>query len=541
MIKILIPAVGGQGGGVLTEWLFQAFLLEGFEAQGISLPGLSQRGGSTVYYIEAIKLNGRKNIIFSQHPVPGDVDVIVAQEFLELGRILEQGYGSGKTTVISSTHRIYSTIEKLPVGRGIYSDMNLHSIAEEFSSEFIGVNALELAKEHDMDDRAVNAILLGILCGAGCTPLGENSFKKAIEKTGIAVEANMKAFQLGLDYEQDNNPEKVTSGDHGYIDPALLDKHLISEKEKDQLEELAKGAGERIPVHLHVYMNEALTRLTDYQGIWYAEKFLNELRRIIELDRHYQGNDFRLTETCLKNLALLMSYEDGIRVAELKIRDSRFQNIKKEMSIKDDQIFHVIDYLKPDSEEIYGLLPNIIVAPVLGLFNTGIMKKILGRNRPFTFAQTPVTSSLSGFFMMWMLTKLKPLRPYSYRYKNEHSVIGKYMRSVEYYGLKDYELGLVVAEAGNIVKGYGRVRRRTVDTFHRFIDNVILRIYELENERGPLCTIASETGRRSLELISGEEDGIVKAEEMAERVLRENFEQGQDLSSSISLMNSSKR
>ncbi|MGH7892218.1 MAG: 2-oxoacid:acceptor oxidoreductase family protein, partial [Thermodesulfobacteriota bacterium] len=52
LIKIFIPAVGGQGGGVLTEWLVQAFFLEEYDVQGISLPGLSQRGGSTVYYLE---------------------------------------------------------------------------------------------------------------------------------------------------------------------------------------------------------------------------------------------------------------------------------------------------------------------------------------------------------------------------------------------------------------------------------------------------------------------------------------------------------
>src|SRR5713101_6776105 len=101
LIKVLIPAVGGQGGGVLTEWLVQAFLLEGFEVQAIGLPGLSQRGGSTVYYLEAHpRANpNQRQIIFSQYPVPGDVDVILAQEFLELGRALEEGYGGEKTVI----------------------------------------------------------------------------------------------------------------------------------------------------------------------------------------------------------------------------------------------------------------------------------------------------------------------------------------------------------------------------------------------------------------------------------------------------------
>ena len=115
LIKILIPAVGGQGGGVLTEWIVQAFFLEDFDAQGISLPGLSQRGGSTVYYLEANPRpkSEEKPLIFAQFPVPGEVDIILAQEFLELGRALELGYGSDKTTIVTSTHRIYSTLEKI--------------------------------------------------------------------------------------------------------------------------------------------------------------------------------------------------------------------------------------------------------------------------------------------------------------------------------------------------------------------------------------------------------------------------------------------
>jgi indolepyruvate ferredoxin oxidoreductase beta subunit len=108
LIKIFIPAVGGQGGGVLTEWLVQAFFLEEYDVQGISLPGLSQRGGSTVYYLEAHPRSEslNKQIIFAQFPVPGEVDVIISQEFLELGRALQLGYGSDKTTIVTSTHRV---------------------------------------------------------------------------------------------------------------------------------------------------------------------------------------------------------------------------------------------------------------------------------------------------------------------------------------------------------------------------------------------------------------------------------------------------
>ena len=49
---VLIPAVGGQGGGVLSEWLVEAALLDGHAVHGTSIPGVAQRTGSTTYYVE---------------------------------------------------------------------------------------------------------------------------------------------------------------------------------------------------------------------------------------------------------------------------------------------------------------------------------------------------------------------------------------------------------------------------------------------------------------------------------------------------------
>ncbi|NIP29315.1 MAG: hypothetical protein GTO02_02540 [Candidatus Dadabacteria bacterium] len=349
IIKILIPAVGGQGGGVLTEWLFQTFLIEKFEVQGISLPGMSQRGGSTVYYLEAYKKNeSNDELIFSQHPTPGDIDLILSQEFLELGRILEQGYGSDKATIISSTHRIYSTNEKLSVSSGIYSEENLNSIAKEFSSLFIGIDALELAKDNQLDELAINAILLGILCATNSLPLSKESFINSIEQVGIAKEVNLRSFEIGYNF-QSKKEQKKQASQLSFIFNKISSENLnISKKEQKQLEEIADSLNEDFPAFLKNLIIEAVIRLTDYQGIGYAKKYLDSLKIICTLDKKFPDKEFKITEEFLKNFALLMSYEDGIRVAELKIRSNRLKRIKEDMNIKDNQLFKVVDYLKPD-------------------------------------------------------------------------------------------------------------------------------------------------------------------------------------------------
>jgi indolepyruvate ferredoxin oxidoreductase beta subunit len=523
LIKILIPAVGGQGGGVLTEWLVQAFLLEEFEVQGIGLPGLSQRGGSTVYYLEAHpKVNpNEKRVIFSQYPVPGDVDVILAQEFLELGRVLEQGYGSEKTTIIASTHRIYSTLEKMPISSGIYSDENLKKLATTFSSLFIGFNALQIAKENGMDELGINAILLGALGASGALPISEATYLKAIEQAGVAVGSNIKAFRIGWDYVKSGKYKESKAESQKKWEEFKKERaEKLDVKIREEYLRLISDLEREYPSRLREILGEALFRLIDYQDVWYAEKYLEELKKVHEIDKETKRGEFRLTELFAKNLALWMSYEDGIRVAELKIKPERFKRIKEEMRLKDDQMFRVTDYLKPDAEEIYGLLPNVLVAPIVRFTESSLFRKLWPKNKTITIEQKPVTTSFTGFLRLWFLTKLKSMRPYSYRYHREHSLIKKYKNHVEKFAKIDYELGCLVAKSGQMIKGYGKVRRRTMDAFSRFLDNIVNPLVDFEKNNRKGFSLTLEVGEKSLKLIATSTDGIDKAEKLVSDVLQ---------------------
>ncbi len=523
LIKIFIPAVGGQGGGVLTEWLVQAFFKEEFDVQGISLPGLSQRGGSTVYYLEAYpKSEENKQVIFAQFPVPGEVDIIVAQEFLELGRALELGYGSDSTTIVTSTHRIYSTLEKLPIGSGIYSDENLRKIANAFSSDLIELNALELSKANGMDELAVNAILLGALSASGALPLEKKSFIDAIEEVGVAVKSNLRAFEVGHDYIVTNKYQGQEAKQAGHVWEKFIEERA-QKLEGDDREEYLSRVSEiesQYPENLREILAESAFRLKDYQDFKYADHYLTLVQDVFRIDERVKGGGYKLTEHYAKNLALLMSYEDGIRVAELKIKSERFKRIKENMRLRDDQVFKVIDYLKPDAEEVYGLLPYYIVAPVLSFTRTSLFKKIWRRKKPLTFGQTPTTTSFSGFARLWFLTKIKFMRTQSYRYRKENALVKKYTESVKIYSEYNYKLGCLIAKSAAMVKGYGKVRRRTMDAFYRFIDNIIFPLSQFEKESRKNYDITLEIGEEAIKLINGESvDGIDQAEKLARDVL----------------------
>ena len=107
-ISLLICALGGEGGGVLTEWLVETAHHAGYAAQSTSIPGVAQRTGATTYYIEVFPVPlaqlGGKRPVFSLNPVPGALDAMVSSELLETARQIGNGMSSpDRTLVITSS------------------------------------------------------------------------------------------------------------------------------------------------------------------------------------------------------------------------------------------------------------------------------------------------------------------------------------------------------------------------------------------------------------------------------------------------------
>jgi len=77
-LSIAILAMGGQGGGVLMDWIDDLAESQGLIAQSTSVPGVAQRTGATLYYIEMIKRRpGRGYPVLSLMPSPGHVDIVI--------------------------------------------------------------------------------------------------------------------------------------------------------------------------------------------------------------------------------------------------------------------------------------------------------------------------------------------------------------------------------------------------------------------------------------------------------------------------------
>lgn len=473
VIKILIMALGGQGGGVLTEWLFQACLLEDYPVRSTSIPGVAQRTGSTNYYLEVPTRTARElgetRPEFCLYPTAGDVDLLIAPEFLELGRAIEQGFVSpDRTTVIGSTHRQYSIYEKMPAGDGIYPEADLRAAAKALSRRLIVFDAHELAQRNGLKE--INAIILGAVAASGVLPLREESYAKAIERQGIAAETNLRAFQLGV--------EQVRSGLLAEAAPAVHEtweqakaRHssLLASQPSREFLRLVAEVERRYPERLWRTLGEALYRLMDYQDAAYARQYLDRLGRIRQVEERVDGvTSDRLTEIVARSLAVWMTYEDAIRVAQYKTRPERFARIAREAGGSGDQLLTVTEYLRPDIEEILGILPKALVSRLAKWAE----RRWPGEDKP-TFGQTLQTTSFPGFLRLWLVTRLRPLRLISYRFALEHAHIAEYLDAVERYAALDLELGCAVARLAQVVKGYGNVRRRTLKYFTRVLHEIV--------------------------------------------------------------------
>jgi indolepyruvate ferredoxin oxidoreductase beta subunit len=170
-----------------------------------------------------------------------------------------------------------------------------------------------------------------------------------------------------------------------------------------------------------------------------------------------------LAETA-RHLALAMAYEDTIRVADLKIRSSRFARVRAEAEIADGQILEIAEFFHPRTQEIADTLP----AP-LGrwLLRTPWARAML--DRATRKGRTVKTTSVSGFLLLYALSRLKPLRRRSLRFATEQAALADWLGLVAQTAHGDYALALQVARMRGLVKGYGDTHERGQKKFETLV------------------------------------------------------------------------
>jgi indolepyruvate ferredoxin oxidoreductase beta subunit len=236
-----------------------------------------------------------------------------------------------------------------------------------------------------------------------------------------------------------------------------------------------RTAIEAMPVEIREVVTRGGRRLVEYQDVGYARRYLELLRPFVPAVTG-GADEMELGRVVARYLALWMSYEDAVRVADLKTRAGRFARIRGSARDKD-AVVVVTDYLKPDLDEIWGVLPDRLVRPFARW-----AERRWPHGRP-TLGQHVRTTTVSGYLRVWLLARLKPWRPISYRAREEHARIGRWLAAVRACAAHDTRLAVEAARAGQLVKGYGDVRRRLL-AVHEQLVAAVLRSVEVEAAAG---------------------------------------------------------
>ncbi len=453
-VTILVAALGGEGGGVMADWLIDAATQCDFPAQGTSIPGVAQRTGATTYYLEIYpverkQLGGREPIM-SLTPNPGNVDIMVASELIEAGRAMQNGYVSPeRTTLVASTHRIYATIEKMQMADGRFDSDRVLDAARALAKKAVLFDMRQLAQE---SGTVINAVLFGAIAGSGALPLPREACEQAIRRAGRGAEASLRGFVAGYEIASGGRAIPVPVAERSAPEPQRADDKISARVRAE------------FPPETHEILLHAVDRLLDYQGESYASLFLERMKAVLEVDR---SPDRQLTQEAGRQLALWMSYEDIIRVADLKTRPTRFARVRSEVGAQEGEPVIVIDYLKPGLEEFSSLLPRALGARLVA------WAERKGKLDSYNIGLHLKTSSVLGYLTVRMLAWLRPWRPRSYRYAEEQRLIERWLASVKSAAGRSIPLALEAADCAQLIKGYGETHRRGKANFLAILDSLL--------------------------------------------------------------------
>lgn len=444
---------------MLAKWIADMADREGYLSQSTSVPGVAQRTGATIYYIEIFPRDEARAAgqlpVMSMFPTPGDVDIVICSEIVEAGRMIQRGFVTpDRTTLVTSTHRVYGISEKEAMGRGVVDKAAIIEVARARARTFIGFDMLETARRFDS---VINAALFGALAETGVLPFGREAFEETIRRGKIAVESNLRTFTASYQLAKQQH-----SGVHAVEPPAASPGHAFALPAPAT----AEGAAllDRIatfPPSAQEMIYLGVKKLIDYQNRRYALLYLDRLETLRQFDADKEVAS--LTTETARYLALWMAFEDLPRVAQIKISPQRMERFREEVKAGPGQQVGVIEFLHPRVEEFCGAMPA-----GLGRFalNSALLRRVL---RLFARPRTLRTNSLHGFLSLYLLASMRRFRPVSLAYQVEHTHMEQWLDAIRAAALKDYDLAAELACCGRLIKGYGKTRERGTGNLQRIL------------------------------------------------------------------------
>ncbi len=437
--SLLIAALGGEGGGVLGEWIVAAAQRAGLPVQATSVPGVAQRTGATSYYIEFLDAPAApgRDPVFALMPVPGCVDVVLASELLEGVLMIERGFvDPQRTLLVTARHRVLTTAEKMAMGDGRFDDGRLLAAAQAAAQRCLALDLLAISQRHGT---VISAVLYGALAGSGRLPWRREIDEAVIRAAGVGVDASLAGYAEAFDAaRREARPASEPS-----MPPALADT---------------------------VQRGEA--RLRDYQDAAYAVRY----RERVESLRAVGHAAPAALEEAARQLALWMSYEDVIRVADLKTRRERFERVRAEAMAGPDDLVRIHEHLSPGLEEIAAIAPVRMGRALRRRIRRDLPVGARGRGT------TLQTTSVVGFVLLRGLALLRRWRPRSLRFAEEQQAIERWLDALRAALPRHAGFAAALAELPRLRKGYSDTFERGRANYERLFATLVEPVADPDDE-----------------------------------------------------------
>lgn len=451
IIKIAVLAVGGQGGGVLSNWIADLGTRGGYDVQMTSVAGVAQRTGATIYYVEMAPKTDRAPV-FALSPSPGDLNILIAAELMEAGRAVLRGFVTpDRTTLIASSHRVLAISEKEMPGDGRADGALVEGEILKAARASVCFNMEVIAAAAGS---MISASLFGGLARSGALPFPVEAYETVITASGRGVVQSLAAFRGALEH----GPDAVA-------DAAPPEIRAIGPERLIRAWEALTARVTGLPEPAQEMAQAGLRKAVDYQDIAYGGLYLDHLQRFAGLDRGEQ--QYALTRTAAKYIANAMCYDDLPRVADLKIRTSRGARMRGEQQVAAEDILHVTEYFHPRAEEVCGTFPAHLGAWIEARPRVfALLDRVINKGRRIR------TDGLRGFGMLWTVSLMRPYRRHLLRHRVEtahlEALIGRALRIAPV----NYAMAVEVLACQRLIKGYSDTHQRGHSKFARVMEMV---------------------------------------------------------------------
>jgi hypothetical protein len=200
-------------------------------------------------------------------------------------------------------------------------------------------------------------------------------------------------------------------------------------------------------------VGDAIKLLIDYQAPSYAQLYVDRLKRFVGR----AGVDPAMFAEIARLMAMRMSYQDPIRIAQLKLAEHEAETGPPTRE-GDHRRFRV--------DELIGALPAIVAEPVLDVLEW------------FDWTHQPVWIRFSagsrwGIRRLKIEASLKRWRLFSVRYAKERVWVERWLHMIDRALTKQPEAAPAVVQTADMIQGYGSAYRHGLADWHAIIDGLV--------------------------------------------------------------------